>query len=223
MVCQTCCHGPVTQSAQPRRRTPAGYPRTRKLLELVRPIGDLVLAQLLFAGCCLTVVLMVPAAVALQRTAEAILVEEETAILRTFGRHFARAVRRYAVVGLAVQLVAAGLVISGFFWAAADGPLRIAALVVLTGVGGFLLGCYLAALAELGSGADTAVRPLIGAALRRVNRQPLHVAGCLVIMITWLLLLLRLPTLALIGTGLVPALLAFWLRYPRGVTSRSPQ
>jgi uncharacterized membrane protein YesL len=186
--------------------------RTTRLLDLVAPIGNLLVAQLLFFCCALTIVLVVPAAVALQRTVHAVLTEQENAVARTFVRELPPAVRRFWAVGLAVDLLAVMITVSLFFWGSSSGPVALAGLVCLAVLGGLLLGGYLCALAE-----SVPATPGIGgwlrASLARLQRQPLLVAGCVVIMITWFLLLARLPTLAVIGTGLIPALLAHWLRH----------
>lgn len=188
--------------------------RGRRFLEWVTPIGNLLVAQLIFFCCGLTVVLIVPAAVALQRTVDAVLVHQENAVLRTFVRQLPGAIRHYLLLGLAIDLAAAMIMISVFFWYAADGPVAIIALLTLIVLSGLLIGGYLCGLAEVVDG-DRGVRDWLRAAYRRLVRQPLVVAGGVVIMLTWLLLVSRLPTLALIGTGLVPALLAHWLRRRR--------
>ncbi|SDT16955.1 hypothetical protein [Microlunatus soli] len=185
--------------------------RGRRFLEWVTPVGNLLVAQLVFVCCALTVVLIVPAAVALQRTVQAILDEHENAVFRTFVAELPGAIRRYLLIGLAIDVAAAMIMISILFWYAADGPAAVVALVVLIVVSGLLIGGYLCGLAVTVAG-DQGVRRWLSASYRRLTRQPLHVAGTVVIMLTWLLLLSRVPTLALIGTGLVPALLAHWLR-----------
>jgi uncharacterized membrane protein YesL len=202
----------LPDTSRPPTREPGA--RTARFLDLVAPIGNLVLAQLVFFCCSLTVVLIVPAAVALQRTTEAVLVDREYAVLRAFGRQLPGAIRRYLLIGLLIDLLAVMLAFSLLFWVSARGPAAVAGLIAVVVLSGLLVGGYLCALAE-----STVEHPTLGtwlrAAYRRLLRQPLPSAAGVVIMATWFLLLARLPTAALVGTGLVPALLAHWLLHPR--------
>ena len=181
------------------------------LLELLMPIGNLLIAQLLFFCCSLTVVLMVPAAVALQQTVQAILTDQENAVTRTFVSKLRPAIRRFWLIGLAVDVLIVVVAVSLFFWASVQSPIAVVGLVALAVVSGLLLGGYLCLLAESTRRTTTTTRELLSAAGRRMQSQPLLTGGGVVIMITWFLLLTKLPTLAVIGTGLIPALIAFWM------------
>lgn len=193
------------------------------MLEKLVPVGNLLLAELLFFCCSLTVVLAFPAAVALQRTCEMIITEHENSVLRSFGRHLVTGVRRYLLIGLVADLLVVALALSLLFWYAASGPLAGAALIVLIMVCGLLLSGYLNILAELASGVDRRFTELARNGWQRMLHRPLHSAGCVVIMLTWLLLVARLPTVLLVGSGLVPALLAYWLRHPGQRTTGNDQ
>jgi hypothetical protein len=98
------------------------------------------------------------------------------------------------------------------FWASTDGPIRIAALAVLIPLTGMIVGLYLSALAVLPDAAkDITTRGLFRAANLFLLRRSLAIAGGVIALATWYLLLARLPTLFVIGSGLVPALLAYWI------------
>lgn len=180
------------------------------------PVGNLLVAQLAFVVCSLTILFLIPAAVALQRTMEAILVEDENSVLRCFARELHGAVRPYLAAGLALSLLSGMLTVSIFFWAATGGPPAVVALIVLIPLAGMLTAGYLTALAVLAGPERPPLRATLFLAAQRLRNQPLHAGACVVVLVTWGLLMIKLPTMALIGSGLVPALLAFWLRYPRG-------
>lgn len=198
----------------------AGGARTLKVLGILNTIGDVLLLQLCFAIVSLGVVTVLPAAIALQRCLDDVLFTGDTAGVRSFARRFASAVKSYWLASIVVPVLAVMLVVGILFWAFAEGPIRLVALAVLLPLGGVFMGLYLSALAETVSTAEfPTARRLIGLAWLRMQRQPLHVAGSVVVMVTWFLLLLQVPTLVLVGSGVVPAFLAFWLR--RGATPES--
>lgn len=195
-------------SMSDRRRTR----RSAHLLSWLTPIGNLLVAQLAFFACSLTVVLIVPAAVALQRTTEAVLIRDENAVLRCFLRELRSTARSYLLPGLVFLLMAIMLATSLLFWGATGGPLAVLALVILIPLAGLLIAGYVSFLAESVESQRPGRRALMSAAITRLRMQPLRAGAGVVVMITWGLLVLKLPTAALVGSGLVPALLAFWLR-----------
>jgi hypothetical protein len=106
-------------------------------------------------------------------------------------------------------------VFSALFWTSADGLPRILALAVLLPLGGLALALYLGMLgAAPGQDERAGVRDLARAGWAAVLARPLRAAGCIVLLVTWLLVLTRLPTLLLITSGVVPALAAYWLAGP---------
>ena len=185
-------------------------------------VGDVLLLQLYWPAVCVGVVTIVPASVALQRALHDVLVDGRADTSRVFFSRFGAAWRRFWLAGVIAPVLGVLYVFAVLFWASTQGWGRIAALAVLLPLGGLAFGAYLAALAAT---------PLLpdGAGVRQAARhgwtvlatRPLAAAGCLVIMVTWLLLLARIPTLGLVGLGLVPALLALWLAQAPN-TRRSP-
>lgn len=189
--------------------------RSARLLSLLTPIGNLLVAQLAFFVCSLTAVLIVPAAVALQRTAEAVLVRDEYSVLQCFLRELRSAVRCYLLPGIAFVVIAIMLATSILFWSATGGAPAIVGLVILIPIAGLLIAGYVSFLAESVEFHQPGLRPAVSAASARLRAQPLRAGACVVVMITWGLLVSKLPTAALVGSGLVPALLALWLRRPQ--------
>jgi uncharacterized membrane protein YesL len=193
-----------------------GGSRSIRVLAILNSLGDVLLLQLCFAVAALGVVTIVPAAVALQTTLDDVLYRDESAGIRTFFRRFASAARRYWPLAIVVPVLSTGFVVGILFWAAARGPIGLVALALLVPFAGLFAGTYLSALAVLvAEREDPGSVELVAAAWQRLLSRPLHVAGCVVVLVTWFLLLLQLPTLVLVGSGVVPALLGFWLR--RGV------
>lgn len=178
-------------------------------------IGDLLALQLLFLLSCVGIVTIVPAAIALQRALPSALSQEHPAIARRYWKNLVWAVRRFWLAGLGVCAVGLMLAFGLLFWASAGGPVRVIALALMVPLAGLLVALYLCALAVLQDAPDDlSTCGLVEAAWLRLLQRPLRAAGCLLLLVTWLLLLVRLPTLVLVGTGLVPALLAWWLSRP---------
>jgi len=180
-------------------------------------LGSLLVLQLMFFMSSLPVVTAVPAAVALQVTLSDALADEAAHVLvARFFRTFGRAAIRLWLWAIAAPVVAALFLGSALFWGSTRGPLGLVALALLFMLFGLALAVYVGALAR--AGLDEAAwsrRQLIREALQILGRRPLRCAACVVFMMTWLVLLARLPTLSLVGSGLVPALLARWLAVPR--------
>jgi len=158
------------------------------------------------------IITAVSASVALQGSLDDVIVHGRSASVRKYFSRFIRDWRRFWLCGIIMPVVAVLYVFALLFWASTIGWPRIVSLVLLLPLGGLAFGVYLAALAA------TATLPSAGgaqAALRRgwviLRARPIRAAGCLILMVTWLLLLSRIPTLALVGLGLVPAFLALWL------------
>jgi len=178
-------------------------------------VGDVLTLQFLFLLCSFGIVTLVPAAFALQRVLPEAIGQEHPGLARRFWRQFRWAFRRFWLVGLGLYFGSIALVFGILFWLSTAGPVRVLALAVLIPFSGLLVGLYLSALAVLpGVGDDVTVRSLLRAANAFLVRRPLPVAGVVVALVTWLLLLVRLPTLFVIGSGLVPALLAYWISRP---------
>jgi hypothetical protein len=182
-------------------------------------VGDALQLQLLFVLVSLPIFTVLPAAVALQRCLPPVLTENGTrGISRLFFGELIRAWRRYWPFGLLLPLIAAMALLSILFWLAADpfpGLLVLAIIVPLVG-----LGCayYLAFLAAAGSSEpDAHANDVRVEAVRIMGQRPLQHAVGVLALIAWSILLVFLPTLALLGSGLVPGLIS-WVA-ARGIPS----
>ena len=205
--------GTMTKAASGR------YATTTRALGILNRFGDVLVLQLCFAVASLGIVTVLPAAIALQRGLDEVLADGENASIRRFGVRTWQELRAYWRLAVAVPVVALMLVVGILFWAAAADPMRLVALAFLLPIAGLALGLYVSGLATfVSSPARTSGRMRVALAWQRLRRQPLSAAACMVVMDTWFLLVSRLPTLGLIGSGIVPAFLAVWLL--RGRLSR---
>lgn len=195
------------------------YSSTTRTLGILTSFGEVLLLQLCFAVASLGVVTVLPAAIALQRGLEEVLVGGESASVRRFAANVWQESRAYWRLSIAVPAGALVLIVGVFFWAAAADPARLIALAFVLPIAGLALGLYVSGLATFISAPEpTSGRRRIALAWQRLRRQPLSAAACMVVMVTWFLLVSRLPTVGLIGSGIVPAFLAVWLE--RGRLSR---
>lgn len=189
-----------------------GAGRTGAVLSKLSMIGDLLMLQLAFLLLSVGVVTLYPAAFALQRVLPEAIGQEHPALMRRFWRQFTWAFKRFWLTGLALYFGSVALAFGLFFWASTNGPIRIVALAILVPLSGMILGLYLSALAVFPSvDEDATPKSVFRAANLFLLRRSLAVAGGVIAMATWFLLLSRLPTLFVIGSGLVPALLAYWI------------
>jgi uncharacterized membrane protein YesL len=187
-----------------------GASRTTAVMAKVSVVGDLLMLQLLFLICTIGIVTLVPAAFALQRVLPEAIGQEHPALARRFWRQLKWAFRRFWLAGLGLYVGSIALATGIFFWVSTAGPIRFVALVILIPLTGLLVGLYLSVLAVLPEvGDDITSRTLLRAANMFLLRRSLAVAGGVIGLATWLLLLVKLPTLFVVGSGLVPALLAY--------------
>jgi hypothetical protein len=97
------------------------------------------------------------------------------------------------------------------FWLATPGVASVLALCVIIPICGFGAAAYVALLAvSMVAGDAVTGRELVRSIQGLMLAKSLPLAGCVVVLSTWLLLAFRLPTLIPLGSGLVPAFLA-WL------------
>ena len=197
----------------------ARHSSTTRALGILNAVGDVLVLQLSFAVASIGIVTILPAAIALQRGLDEVLIGGESASIRRFAVRTWREFLTYWRLSIAVPALALMLVVGTFFWAAAADPMRLIALAFLLPIAGLALGLYVSGLATFISSPDrTSERARVALAWQRLRKQPLSVAACVVVMVTWFLLMSRLPTMGLIGSGIVPAFLAVWLL--RGRLSR---
>ncbi|MGC4936417.1 DUF624 domain-containing protein [Kribbella sp. DT2] len=189
--------------------------RTNVVLSKLSLVGDLLMLQLVFLLLSIGIVTLFPAAFALQRVLPYAIGQEHPSLLRRFFGEFKWCFKRFWLSGLALYFGGVALAFGLFFWASTNGPVRIFALAVLVPLSGMIVGLYLSALAVIPQAEDDATtRSVFRTANLFLLRRSLPVAGGVIGLATWFLVVGRLPTLFVIGSGLVPALIAYWISRP---------
>jgi len=198
-----------------------GAGRTNAVLSKLSVIGDLLMLQIVFLVLSLGVVTLYPAAFAFQRVVPDALSQDHPQLLRRFFRQFKWAFPRFWLTGLALYFGSIALAFGLFFWANTNGPVRIIALVILVPLSGMIIGLYLSTLAVLPAAPeDSTPKSLFREANLFLLRRSLSVAGGVIALATWFALVSQLPTLFAIGSGLVPALIGYWISRTRTVQEK---
>ena len=193
-----------------------GAGRTNAVLSRLSVIGDLLMLQLVFLVLGFGIITLFPAAFALQRVLSDAINQERPALLRRYFQQFGWAMRRFWLPGIALWLGSVMLAFGLAFWSFSGGPVRIFALAILIPLTGMILGLYLSGLAVLPEAAeDATMKTLFRSANGFLLRRPLPVAGGVVVLLTWFALAANVPTLLVIGSGLVPALTAYTMSRTR--------
>ncbi|MFF0338747.1 DUF624 domain-containing protein [Kribbella sp. NPDC004875] len=184
--------------------------RTNTVLSKLSVVGDLLMLQLVFLVISLAIVTLFPAAFALQRVLPDAISQDKPKLVRRYFREFRWAMKHFWLSGFALYVGGLMLAFGISFWAYAAGPARIFALAVLIPLTGMILGLYLSGLAILPEAPETAtMKSLFRSANLFLLRRPLPVAGGVVVLLTWFALASQVPTLLVVGSGLVPALTAY--------------
>ncbi len=185
-----------------------------RIVRLLDTVGTVLILQLLFAVLSLGLVTAVPAAVALQRQFTDALLGEATGTV-SFLRAFTRAWWQCWLLGIVGPVLTAGFVVSIAFWSSVPGPPGIAALGVLVFLAGLTSTIYLALLGAAGRQRDQAWRAWFTVALAHLVTVPLRGLWATILFLCWLVTLAYLPTLWLVGSGLVPAVIVrYTLAFP---------
>jgi uncharacterized membrane protein YesL len=199
-----------------------GTGRTNAVMAKLSMVGDLLLLQIVFLVLSFGIVTLFPAAFALQRVLPDAISQDRPSLLRRFWSEFTWAFRRFWLTGLGLYFGGVALAFGLLFWISVDGPLKYAALAVLVPLTGMVIGLYLSALAVLPDAAkDVTPRGLFRSANVFLIGRSLPIAGGVVALATWFLLVARLPTVFVVGSGLVPALLAYWIARTRTTREKS--
>jgi hypothetical protein len=220
--------------------TPTTTTRSARLLSVFEVAGDILLLQLLFVVASLPVVTMLPAALALQRSLGATFVEGRPQPAKVYWESFRWAMVRSWKVAVLLPLFMIAAAASILFWVAADGAVGSIALMILIPLYGMAVAGYVAVLAAVMETSALETSAVETSALRRpvdhamdgpggwlrrawslAPDRAMPLALSVIVMATWLLLLAKLPTLILVGTGLVPAGLAWWVAAPWVQTRRA--
>ncbi|MGZ0149404.1 DUF624 domain-containing protein [Kribbella sp. WER1] len=190
--------------------------RTATVLTKLSVVGDLLMLQLAFLVLSIGILTLFPAAFAMQRVLPDAISQERPKLLRRFFAEFKQMMKQHWLPGFGLWTGGLMLAFGISFWAYAAGPVRIVALAILIPLTGMILGLYLSGLAILPEAPATAtMKTLFKSANLFLLRRPLPAAGSVVILLTWFALASQVPTLLLVGSGLVPALTAYWLSRPR--------
>jgi uncharacterized membrane protein YesL len=199
-----------------RRRSVQNTNRTSTVLSKLSVVGDLLMLQLVFLVLSLGLITLFPAAFALQRVLVDAISQDKPKLLRRYFKEFRWAMKHFWLTGFGLYAGAVLLAFGLSFWAFASGPARVFALVVLIPLTGMILGLYLSGLAVLPQAGDGAtMKTVFRSANLFLLRRPLPVAGGVVVLLTWFALASQVPTLLVVGSGLVPALTAYTLSRPR--------
>lgn len=198
-------------------------PKGAAVMNGLEVAGDVLLLQILFLVFSLPLVTVVPAAVALQRTFRQVILEDKPGSTRRFLTEFRWAWARVGLSGLLAAIFTATAAFSILFWLSTPGLLGMGALCIIIPLCGVAVAFYLALLAVVMEADPSATRRnLWDAVVNIVLTKPLPLGGCVLALATWGILALRLPTLIPLGSGLVPALLA-WLLVRKQVNARIGQ
>jgi len=187
--------------------------RQARVVALIDTVGTALILQLAFVAFALPIVTTAPAAVALQRQL-ADLQRGERAGFAPFAREFARSWRASWPLGIAAAAVTAGFAAGIPFWYAATFPFArvgLGLLVCLLGLAGAL---YLNVLSAAEVMRAARWRRWLDAGFDHLARNPLRSLSALIVLGAWLVALAYAPTLVLVGSGLVPALIARYLLAP---------
>ena len=189
-----------------------GTSRTNSVMAKLSMVGDLLMLQLVFLVLGFGIITLFPAAFALQRVLPDAISQDRPALMRRFFKQFGWAMRRFWLSGFGLYAGGVMLAFGISFWAYSGGGVRVFALAILIPLTGMILGLYLSGLAILPEAEDTAtMKTLFRGANLFLLRRPLPVAGGVVVLLTWFALASQIPTLLLVGSGLVPGLTAYWL------------
>ncbi|WP_328525248.1 DUF624 domain-containing protein [Kribbella sp. NBC_00359] len=186
--------------------------RTNTVMAKLSTIGDLLMLQLVFLVLGFGIITLFPAAFALQRVLPDAISQDRPRLLRRYFKEFGWAMRRFWLTGFGLYAGGVLLAFGLSFWAYSGGAARVFALAVLIPLTGMILGLYLSGLAVLPDAPETAtMKTVFRSANLFLLRRPIPVAGGVVVLLTWFALASQVPTLLVVGSGLVPGLTAYWL------------
>lgn len=186
--------------------------------------GSVLVLQLLFLVTSALVITAVPAAVALQRALPAAFDGTQAHPVRSWVSQLRMAFSQSWVLGLGLPFLVLAALGSLLAWMQIGGSWASAAIGLLAALACLALVTWLGMLAAAASAPDThRWVDWLRAAPSLVLARPVWSIAAAVVLVTWLALSYRLPTLLLITSGLVPALLVQWafLRDKRGAHDRA--
>jgi uncharacterized membrane protein YesL len=177
-----------------------------RVASVLTALGDALILQLTFLILSIPLVTAAPAAVALQRQLSALREGEITGVLPLL-REFRRAWHQSWPLGVLVTSTAAGFTVAIPFWFSTGEWFGLAGVAFLVALLGLASAYYLNLLHAADVHRQEDWRSWMTTAFVHLAGHPLRSAWAMLQLITWLALLISLPALAVIGTGLVPALI----------------
>ena len=180
--------------------------RRLRVVALLDTLGNALILQLAFVVFSIPIITTVPAAVALQWQLADLHVGRRTGFVQ-FAKEFSTSWRASWQLGVLAPLVATGFAAAIPFWYSAPSPFArvgLGFLVCLLGLAGsFYLNVLRAA--ELARGERW--RRWSAIASEQLVRHSLRSLRGLIVFFAWLVVLAYVPTLLLVGSGIVPALI----------------
>jgi hypothetical protein len=174
-------------------------------------LGTALLLQVAFLVCSIAIVTIAPGAVALQRQFAAHRAGRAAGVAG-FLRDLGAAMRSGWPLGVLLPIVAVGIGLGVPFWLHAAPGIGVPAASVLVAIGGLAAGLWLAVLAAADRDEDAPLgdwRTWLAAGWTGLLRSPLRALWGVVLLGCWLAAELSVPALVPIGSGIVPAVIAW--------------
>ncbi|QNE48630.1 DUF4175 domain-containing protein (plasmid) [Glaciihabitans sp. INWT7] len=184
-----------------------------RIVGAISALGTALLLQVCFVVCALPVITAVPAAIALQRSFSDDRAGEKVGVL-SYLRQFTVAWRQSWPLGVIGALLAVGLVVGGLFWLSVHAPLGYVAVGTLSFIAGLAAATYLNLLSCADRERETGWRPLFAETRAALVGRPLRSLGGVVMLAAWYFVLVSVSPLVLVGSGLVPTLIARFVIEP---------
>lgn len=177
-----------------------------RALAIIEAIGNALVLQVVFLVVSLPIVTAAPAAFALQRSLAASAAGDATGF-RSFVREFREQWRARWPLGIVVAAVGIGFLVGIPFWYSVGDAVGIIALGTLVAILGLAIGMWLSLLAVVVEDRSGRWRPLVNRGFAMLTSQPLRALAGVVLVLVWVSVAWFVPTLLLVGSGLIPALI----------------
>ena len=180
-----------------------------RVIAVIDAVGTALTLQILSLIASIGIVTALPASIAMQRQLEDAAVGEKTGVV-SYAREFGRSWRQAWMPGVFLPVLAGGAVVSVAFWSAVKGPVGPIATGVVVFLGGVVLSVYLATLKQSQLDRGSAWPTWVGHGFAALVAMPLRGLWATIMLIGWISLSLYFPTLLLVGSALIPALIVRW-------------
>lgn len=187
--------------------------RPLRVVALLDTFGNALILQLAFVVFSIPIITTVPAAVALQRQLADLHTGRRTGFV-PFAKEFITSWRASWPLGILAALVAGGFAAAIPFWYSAASPFARVGLGFLVCLLGLAGGCYLNVLRAAEVASEERWRQWLATAFEQMIRHSLRSLCGLIVFFAWLVTLAYVPTLLLVGSGIVPALIVRYVLEP---------